>query len=585
MRGVRRAVVPGRGHVTRTRVRPRWLVAEPPAETAVAALAAELKLPHSVCRLLCVRGFDRPDPAKLYLRPSLDQLHEPLLIPDMQPAVERLARAIRTGETVFLHGDYDVDGISSVSLLTRALRDVGGRVVPFIPNRLRDGYDLGDAGVRAARAAGASVVVTCDCGTNALEAISRLCGDGVDVIVTDHHLPSGPIPDCLAVLNPRRLDSQYPDRDLAAVGVAFKLALAITRELQGNENRVWGMLDLVALATVADVAPLRGENRVFVQRGLRLMKETRNIGLAALIRSSGLEGKPITAGRVGFILAPRLNAAGRMGDAMRGVELLLSESEAQANTIARELEEMNLRRQDVDRRTLDEAREELASSDLESIFGVVLAREGWHPGVIGIVASRLVEEFGRPTLLIALDGEVGKGSGRSIPPFDLHAALTGCRDLLMRYGGHRAAAGVTVARDRIPELAERFNGIAAQELSSEDLAGHVRVDLDLPIDEAREALETLLRYFEPFGVGNPSPLFLSRGVRSVLPPRVIGRDGVKLGFDAGGRTLQAVGWGMAERMDELTGTEVLDVVYRLERDEYRGTSTIQARLVDFAPAG
>jgi single-stranded-DNA-specific exonuclease len=285
--------------------------------------------------------------------------------------------------------------------------------------------------------------------------------------------------------------------------------------MNGNENKVWGMLDLVALATVADVAPLRGENRVFVQRGLRLMQETRNVGLYALIRSSGLEGKPITAGRVGFILAPRLNAAGRMGDAMRGVELLLSESEAQANTIARELEEMNLRRQDVDRRTLDEAREELASSDLESIFGVVLAREGWHPGVIGIVASRLVEEFGRPTLLIALDGEVGKGSGRSIPPFDLHAALTGCRDLLIRYGGHRAAAGVTVARDRIPELAERFNGIAAQELSSEDLAGHVRVDLDLPIDEAREALETLLRYFEPFGVGNPSPLFLSRGVRSM----------------------------------------------------------------------
>jgi single-stranded-DNA-specific exonuclease len=570
--------------VTQTRIRPRWIVADPPDESVVAALAAELKLPHSVCRLLCVRGFDRPDPAKLYLRPSLEHLHDPALLPDIEPAVERIARAIRAGETIFLHGDYDVDGISSVTLLTRALRELGGNVVPFIPNRLRDGYDLGDAGVRAASAAGASVVITCDCGTNAIDAVRRLCSDGVDVIVTDHHLPSGPLPDCLAVLNPRRRDSEYPDRDLAAVGVAFKLALAVARGMNGNENKVWGMLDLVALATVADVAPLRGENRVFVQRGLRLMQETRNVGLAALIRSSGLEGKPITAGRIGFILAPRLNAAGRMGDAMRGVELLLSRSEAEANVIARELEELNLRRQDVDRRTLDEAREELLRLDLDTLFGVVLAREGWHPGVIGIVASRLVEEFGRPTLLIALDGDVGKGSGRSIPPFDLHGALTECRDLLIRYGGHRAAAGVTVARNRVADLAARFNEIAAAELSAEDLAGHVRVDLDLPIDEATEALETLLRYFEPFGVGNPSPLFLSRGVRPLSPARAIGRDGVKLALAAGDRSLPAVGWGMAERFEELAGAPAYDVVYRLERDEFRGTTTLQARLVDFVAA-
>jgi single-stranded-DNA-specific exonuclease len=581
---VRGAVVHGHRRVTQVRARPRWIVAEPPADAVVEALAAELKLPPHVCRLLCVRGFDRPDPAKLYLRPSLDQLHDPSLLPDLDVAVERLARAAAAGEVILVHGDYDVDGICSVTLLTRTLRELGARVVPFIPNRLRDGYDLGDAGVRAARDAGATVVVTCDCGTNAVAAVSQLCGDGVDVIITDHHLPSAPIPDCLAVLNPRRHDSSYPDRDLAAVGVAFKLALALARAMRGNENRVWGMLDMVALATVADVASLRGENRVFVQRGLRLMHQTRNQGLAALIRSSGLEGKPITAGRVGFILAPRLNAAGRIGDAMRGVELLLSESERDANVIARELEELNQRRQEIDRRTLDEARESLAAADMDSTIGLVLAREGWHPGVIGIVASRLVEEFGRPTLLISIEGDTGKGSGRSIPGFDLHAALTQCRDLLLRFGGHKAAAGVTVARELIPDLATRFNEIAARELSLDDLAGHVRVDLELPMQEATETLETLLRYFEPFGVGNPSPLFLSRGVRLAGSARTVGRDGLKLSFEAGSRTLPALGWGMAERSADLATAQALDVVYRLERDEYRGVTSLQARLVDFAPA-
>jgi single-stranded-DNA-specific exonuclease len=562
----------------------RWIVAQPPAEATVTALAEELHLSPNVCRLLCVRGFDRPDPAKLYLRPSLDQLHDPSLLPDLDVAVDRLVRAAQAGETILVHGDYDVDGICSVALLTRVLRASGAVVVPFIPDRLRDGYDLGDAGVRAAREAKAAVVVTCDCGTNAVAAVQRLCADGVDVIVTDHHLPSGELPSCLAVLNPRRPGSTYPDRDLAAVGVTFKLALGFARATGENENRVWGMLDLVALATVADVAPLRGENRFFVQRGLRLMHETRNIGLAALIRAAGLAGRPITAGRVGFILAPRLNAVGRIGHALRGVELLLSTDEHQANVIARELEELNHRRQELDRRTLNEAREMLVSADLDATIGVVLAREGWHPGVIGIVASRLVEEFGRPTLLIALDETTGKGSGRSIPAFDLHAALSECRDLLLRFGGHRGAAGLSLRRELVPELAARFNAVAARELGPDDLAGDIRVDLELPIAEATDALEVLLRYFEPFGVGNPSPLFLSRNVEVSGPARSIGEDGLKLPLRTGTRPLIGIGWGMAERSSELAGASAIDMVYRLEHDEYQGYTTLQARLVDFARA-
>jgi single-stranded-DNA-specific exonuclease len=340
------------------------------------------------------------------------------------------------------------------------------------------------------------------------------------------------------------------------------------------------MLDLVALATVADIAPLRGENRVFTRYGLRLLAETRNVGLRALIRSSGLEGKQLTAGRIGFILAPRLNAVGRLGLAIRGVELLMCEDEHEALRIARELEEINRRRQEIDRATLVEAREMLAHPSLQDSFGLVLAREGWHAGVIGIVASRIVEETGKPTLLIAVTGNEGKGSGRSIPAFDLHGALSGCRDLLLRFGGHRAAAGITIAKDRIPEFAHCFDAAARAVLRPEDLAPEVRIDLELGLEEITPELESLLRHFEPYGIGNPGPTLLARGVRLSGAPRIVGQDGLKIRLATPSGGLDALGWGMAPRIGELRGTPI-DVVFRLEREEWNGESRLQARLVDF----
>src|SRR6476646_5116276 len=453
----------------------RWILPTPPDEDAVSALAEALSLPEMVTRLLLIRGYVTADDAKLFLRPKLDRLHDPMGFLSMDKAVERLARAIRDEELVFVHGDYDVDGICSTTILTRTIRHLGGQATPFIPRRIEDGYDLSDAGVDAALTAGARVVVTCDCGTGAVSPVARLCRAGVDVIVTDHHLPGGELPDCLAVLNPKRSGCGYPDKDLAAVGVAFKLALALARSLEKNENFIWGMLDLVALATVADVAPLRGENRVFVRYGLKMLGETQNIGMRALIRAAGLTGKPLTAGRIGFILAPRLNAAGRLGHAIRGVELLLTENEHEANSIARDLEELNYKRQELDHATLLEARERVLQMDLDETFGIVLADESWHAGVIGIVASRLVEEFGRPAVLIALSGDQGKGSGRSISKFDLHAALGESSELLLRYGGHRAAAGVTVERERVAEFATRVNEVARSLLTLEVLVPEIRV--------------------------------------------------------------------------------------------------------------
>jgi single-stranded-DNA-specific exonuclease len=563
------------------RPRARWILPEQPDPALVRSLCDELLLPEPICRLLASRGHAPADVAKRYLRPRLDQLLPPEQLLDLARAVERVVRAIRDGETILVHGDYDVDGISSTTLLTRAFRALNAKVVPFIPRRLADGYDLTEAGVRAAQDAGATVVVTCDCGTSAVAPVQMLQEAGIDVIISDHHLPGGDLPNAYAILNPKRPGCGSEDKDLAAVGVAFKLALAVTRALGGNENVVYGMLDLVALATIADIAPLRGENRVFARYGLKMLAETKNLGLRALIRSAGLEGKPLTAGRIGFILAPRLNAVGRLGHALRGVDLLTAESEHEANVIARELEELNARRQEIDRVTLEQARRRVLALDLEETYGIVIAEDGWHPGVIGIVASRIVEEFGRPTILIALDGEEGKGSGRSISRFDLHAGIGSCRQLLTRFGGHRSAAGVTIARDRVDEFGRCFNDAARAALSPDDLVPELRIDLEVALADLTPGFEALLRHLEPCGVGNPSPMLLTRGVRLAAPPRIVGQGGLKLRLRTEDEPLEAIGWSLGHRVGEIDVDRPLDIVFRLERDEYQGVSRLQAKLADF----
>jgi single-stranded-DNA-specific exonuclease len=565
----------------------RWIISKPPDPAAVAQLAESLSVPEEVANLLIIRKHGDPEEAMRFLRPRLDQLHDALLMKGAEKAVDRLARAARDGETVMIHGDYDVDGICSTTILTRVLAQFGAKPIPFIPRRLEDGYDLSSAGVQAAQGAHASLVVTCDCGTSAVEPVSELCSAGIDVIVTDHHLPSKALPQCLAVLNPQQVDCGYPDKHLAAVAVAFKLALALAKKLERNDAFIWRMLDLVALATIADVAKLRGENRVLVRYGLRMLAETENVGLRAMIRAAGLEGKPITAGRVGFILGPRLNAAGRIGSALRGVQLLMTDDEHEANSIARELEELNAQRQELDRATLADARDMVAELDPQTTFGIVLAKEGWHPGVIGIVASRLVEEFGRPAILIAIEGETGKGSGRGVqrgtPTFDLHAALGRCSDLLIRYGGHKAAAGVTIARENVAEFAKRFNEIAAGMLTPEDLVPEIRVDLEVGIDRVNEDLEKLLRHFEPFGVDNPTPVLVARNVALASPPKLVGRDGLRLRLSTGAGEIEAIGWGLAPRVAEFDVSTPVDIAFRLERDEYRGVSRLQARIADINP--
>ena len=559
----------------------RWVPAASPPAELVSALQRDLLLPEEVCRLLVSRGYRDADAAKRFLRPRLEHVEAPSALHDSDRAVSRIAEAVRAQETIFVHGDYDVDGMSSTALLTRVLRGLGAlRVVPFVPNRLTDGYDLGSAGVAAARAAGATLVVTCDCGTSAHGPVQELMASGIDVIVTDHHLPGHGMPPAYAVCNPRHPSCRSADKDLAAVGVAYKLSLALCDAFGVSAGLAHRQLDLVALATIADVAPLRGENRVLVRYGLKLLNETTHPGLRALIRSSGLEGKALTAGRVGFVLAPRLNAAGRIADAKRGLQLLLCERDDEANAIARELEELNRARQELDKVVLDQAMRQVEQPHMRDRYAHVLYQDGWHAGVIGIVASRIVEQTARPAVLVAVEDGIGKGSGRSISAFDLHGALGDCASLFMRYGGHRAAAGLTMRAEQLPAFVDRFDAVARERLAPDDLVPELRVDLEVPLHLVGEDLEKLVRHFEPFGVGNAAPLFHARGARLTRAPRKVGADGLKLSIDMTRGELEAIGWGMAPRAATLDMTRALDIAFKLERDEYRGVSRLQLRLAD-----
>jgi single-stranded-DNA-specific exonuclease len=561
----------------------RWRVEPPPDDAQAGPLARALGVPVPFARLLVQRGFTDPDAARRFLRPSRSELHAPGLLPDMDRAVGRLAAAVRGGETVLVHGDYDVDGQSATTIMTRVLRHVGGRAVPFVPHRLRDGYDLSAAGVRAAAEAGARVILTLDCGTTAMEPVAQARALGMDIIVVDHHLPGPEQPAALALVNPRRPESTYPFPDLCGAGLGWKLGQALLEAMGGSDAFIWHLLDLAALATVADLVPLHGENRVIVRLGLKIMRTTRWPGLRALITAAGLADRTIRAGQVGFVLGPRINAAGRVGDAADGLRLLLSDDPDEAATLAAQLERQNAERQALDQRTLEEALASLdAGFDPARDIGVVLARDGWHPGVIGIVASRVVERIARPVFLVAFDGDIGKGSGRSVPRCDLHAALARCSGLLERWGGHRMAAGLTVHRDRLDAFRAAFNAACAEQVAPAELVPTQRVDAVLRLDEVTEEFERLLRALEPTGIGNPGPVFGLEGLALAGPAKPIGERHIRLTLTDGRARLRTVAWGVREEVERvLAGAPAgtLRAAVRLDHDSFLGQESVEGRLV------
>ncbi len=558
------------------------------ADDAQAGELARLRtIPRPIARVLVARGLVQPEAADRFLNPRLSDLGDPFQLPDMDRAVDRIWSAIHNREPVVVFGDYDVDGVTSTALLVQVLRQLGAQVQPFLPHRVEEGYGLSvEALARCLEQCQPRLIVTVDCGTGSVAAVVEASRHGVDVVVTDHHSPGPERAPAVAVVNPK-LGSHEGFTVLAGVGVTFKLCHGLLK--RGRDSGQTGVdqldlrkhLDLVALGTIADIVPLTGENRILARHGLRQINQTESAGLRHLIAVSGINGS-VDAYEVGFRLGPRLNAAGRLGDAQLALELLLGGTEERLRELAVNLDATNRERQTVEATIVEQAMADLdAVFDPDTSFGLVAARADWHPGVVGIVASRLVQRYHRPVVVLGLSEEGGRGSCRSIDGFDMVSALAECSGLLKKYGGHAMAAGLEIATDQVEAFQKRFNQVAAARLQGQDLRPLQRVDAWMDLAEADDRLWTGLEQLRPFGVGNTTPVWASTGVRVVGRPRLVGKGHLKLMVAAGGAQREAMGWGMGERE---VPEGPLDICYQLKRDTYLGQEKLVLTLQDFRPA-
>jgi single-stranded-DNA-specific exonuclease len=549
------------------------------------ALAGALDLHPTVARLLCLRGFDSPELAERFLNPSLDHLHDPFRLADMDRAIVRLERAIATRERIAIHGDYDVDGITSTVILRRALELLGGSVVHFIPERIRDGYGLQPAAIERLHADGVRLIVSVDCGIRGADAARRARELGVDLIITDHHEPDGTLPAALAVINPKRHDCSYPDKYLAGVGVALKLVQAMCRRA-GKDKWLPGFIKVAALGTLADVVPLVGENRVIARLGLAsLSRGPHTIGLRALLEASGLLGKTIDSYQVAFILAPRVNAAGRMSTPDIATRLLLATGDGmydQARALAEQLNDENLRRQQEEADLVAQARKTIESDPAVGAHNVlVVGGEGWHRGVIGIAASKLVDTYHKPAIVLSIDGDVAHGSCRSIPDFDMLGALEGCADLLARFGGHKQAAGLTMDAARLAEFRARINAHADAVLEPDQLRPRLRIDGPLSLKGITPALVRGLDAMGPFGLANPRPVFHAGAVEIVDGPTPLKERHLRMTFAQDGRKFRAIAWRAVEQAEFLErNRNGVNLAFSLDRNEYQGETYLQLNVAD-----
>lgn len=551
-------------------------------------MAARLGVHPLVAQLLLHRGLADPDVAARFLHPDLAHLHAPVLLPNIQAGLDRLIAALRGNERILIFGDYDVDGMTAVSLLMRLLKPLAtGGILYYVPNRLEEGYGLSAEVIARAAARGVKLIVTVDCGIAGCREVEYARELGVDVIVTDHHEPGEEIPDAVAVIDPKLPGSAYPHPDLAGVGVAFKLAQALCEEGLIRQEDLWRHLDLVALGTIADVVPLVDENRILVHHGLARLARTEHPGLRALLEKVHLRDREITAGQVGFVLAPRLNATGRLGDAGHGVRLLLTDDPERARELAGLLERENQERQRIEEKVLREA---LALIDEQVDLGreraIVLAAAGWHPGVIGIVASRLVEVFHRPTILIAVEGDEGRGSGRSIPGFNLYAGLARCSEFLTRFGGHEAAAGLSIERERVAGFTEAFGAVARSAITESMMEPVLRVEAEVGLIDASLALAREIARLAPHGPGNPTPVLACRDLK-LVDCRGVGEDGkhLKIRVACSGAARDGIGFNLGSRLPDVTAAESLDLAFTLEENTFNGQTEVQLNLRDVACRG
>lgn len=554
-----------------------WRI-KPPNLALQDQLSLSLNISRITAQLLINRGISDSVEAKSFMSSSFSTCHDPFLLKDMHKAVLRIKKAITDKEPILVYGDYDVDGITSVTILYSALKSLGAVTDTYIPNRLEEGYGLNLAAIKKAHRNGFGLIITVDCGITSFKEVEYAKSMGIDVIVTDHHeVLESCVPSAYAVINALQADCKYPFKHLAGVGIAYKLVKALydTTNLFAED-----FLDLVSLGTVADIAPLIGENRIMAKCGLSEMNKRDRIGLSALMDVGGLSDKEIISGHIGFILGPRINAMGRIGSAQTSLDLLLSSDKEEAKKLAKVLDTENRNRQKIESRILEEA---LSKVEREVNFKhhkvIVLASENWHPGVIGIVASRIADRFYRPAIMISLDGKFGKGSGRSIEGFHLFEYLLRSKDVLMGFGGHESACGVTIDKERIDEFRDRINEEASKDVDESIFSPKLDIDMDVPLGDLGENVISELESLAPFGSDNPKPVLASTRLVVKDGPRQIGKNGFKIWVTDSKITCEAVSFGKGNLEAPKIGSEV-SLAYTPSINDWQGVRSIQLELKD-----
>lgn len=559
----------------------RWILSTISDEHEVQKLAQSINVSPTIARILVARGVHTFEQAKQFFRPSLADLHDPFLMDGMHLAVERAMRAVETGEKMAIYGDYDVDGTNSAAMLYLYFKSLGANVEFYIPDRFTEGYGLSTTGIDRLAAAGVRLIITIDCGITAVDQVDYAKTIGIDMIICDHHEAADRIPAAYAVLDPIKPGCPYPFKYLAGCGVGFKLMQAIATR-RGDLESIYPYLDFVAISAAADIVPLVGENRSLVSHGLRKLNDSPRPGLRGLLECAGIKRGNLSTAQIVFGIAPRINAAGRLGDARRAVEMLIEEDEIRAFQRAQDLESDNRSRRTIDEETFAEA-QALAEKMLaeRSCRSLVLHNPNWHPGVIGIVASRLVEKYYLPTVLLTSVDGVAKGSARSIAGFDIHNALKQCESYIEQFGGHKYAAGLSIREERIEPFRTALNQFAVDEISDEMLIPQLHIDSPVSLDELTPRFFHIVKQFAPFGPGNARPHFLVRGAEVVGYPKIVGKDHLKFRVRNGSGFIEAIAFGMGSRLGELSGGVKFDIVFNIEENEYRGQITPQLRILDF----
>ncbi len=559
----------------------RWNLKPKPEKQKIKALQDALNIDDVVATLLLQRGIETYEDAKTFFRPTLNDLHDPFLMKDMDKAVKRIEKAIQNQENILVFGDYDVDGTTAVSLMSSYLKTVSPNIATYIPDRYNEGYGISYLGIDYADDNGVSLIIALDCGIKSIEHIDYAKQKGIDFIICDHHRPGDKLPDAVAVLDPKRTDCDYPYKELCGCGVGFKLIQALGKNRNQSIEDLVPYLDLVATAIAADIVPITGENRVLAKFGLEVINSAPRAGIKALIQN--VKKKTLTISDVVFIIAPRINAAGRIKHGNYAVELLTEFDLAQAIQFAAEIETFNADRKDLDKQITKEALSQIIKNNEEKRFSTVVYQEDWHKGVIGIVASRLVENYYRPTVVFTKSGEKLAASARSVKDFDIYNALEACAEHLEQFGGHMYAAGMTIKEENLQAFKQAFEEVVEKTIHPDLLTPEVSIDLEINLNEINEKLLRILRQFEPFGPENMTPIFLTKNVYDTGYPKQLGSENEHLRLfvkqdDSEG--FGTIGFGLGKKIEIARNRNVFDLVYSIEENEWNGNTSIQLQMKD-----